>query len=255
MIFPQNFKIKIAQVICHPLIGRFLGFLFRDHIPCRGLQIDTRASFINPVIKASLFWNLYESAELRFIEQYLRTDHDVIELGSSIGVTSCKIRRLLDKSCRLICVEANPELVQQIELNMLLNKISGDNVTIIPKGIRYHQSNHVDTFFTTGSSNIMGKIETRPAGVRRVETITLSEIIDKYQIDEFSMVCDIEGAEIGMIMEEKEVLRKCQQLIIELHEIENNDRHIDIREMKDLLVSKYGFHLVDQHGYVCTFER
>src|ERR1700730_12780210 len=84
------FSVKrvIARIICHPLIGRIISLVFRDRIPSRGSLIHTKDKAVVPSVKAALFWGLYESAEVRFVKEFLRSDLDVIELGSSLGVVT-----------------------------------------------------------------------------------------------------------------------------------------------------------------------
>src|SRR3569623_3111351 len=80
-------KASATRGLTHPLVGKSLGMLFSDRIPCRGVRVDTRAN-VTDEVKAKLLWGIYESAEIRFIQQYLRPDLDEEELGSSLGVVA-----------------------------------------------------------------------------------------------------------------------------------------------------------------------
>jgi len=102
-------------------LGRVLGALFRDQIPCEGCVIDTSDEVIAPRVKAKLFLRGYEHDEIRFVKRHLRRDLDVIELGSSLGVVAAHIARKLDPGRRLVCVEANPALLKSIWTNVHQN--------------------------------------------------------------------------------------------------------------------------------------
>src|SRR2546423_14009346 len=104
-------KVSMARALCHPIVGRVLGATLRNRIHAGGFGVDTSDPAIAPRVKASLFWGFYESAEIRFVRQYLRRDCDAVELGSSLGVVSCNVRRRLMPRRRLVCVEANPRLL------------------------------------------------------------------------------------------------------------------------------------------------
>jgi hypothetical protein len=115
-------KKLVSTLICHEYVGKFIGVLFNNIIPSHSLYVDTKEG-ISDSVKANLFWGIYESAEIRFINQYLLNNLDVIELGSSLGLVSCCIAKNMLFDRRLICVEANPEMLSQIRRNLSLNNI------------------------------------------------------------------------------------------------------------------------------------
>jgi hypothetical protein len=60
---------------------------------------------------ASIFWGLYESAEVRFVRRYLDPDLDCLELGSGIGLVSRVIAEALQPGRLLVCLEAREDLL------------------------------------------------------------------------------------------------------------------------------------------------
>src|SRR4051812_6437349 len=99
---PSPLKTAIADLLCSSFIGNLLSRAYSDRIPNGGLVVDTSHPSVTPQLTASIFWRIYEGAEIRFVHQFLRPDLDVIELGSSIGVLSCHIKQRLLPSCKLI---------------------------------------------------------------------------------------------------------------------------------------------------------
>lgn len=248
-------KRTIANAACHASIGSLVSYTYSNRIKTAGILIDTSHPLIVPAVKAQLFWGLYERAEARFIRKYLRKDLNVIELGSSLGVISCLIRRILPKTRRLICVEAHPELIGVIQLN-LRNNFLADNVLVINKAVYYDGAVDPKVWLSTGPNTLSGKVQTvtERSGLL-VEKIKLSEIVEKNAIGEYTLVSDIEGAEAGIILQSQSELANCRQMIIEFHTTDFKGQRIRDDELRDLLLSRHGFSLRDQHGPICVLER
>jgi len=242
-------KRLVAKLICSSIVGNFLRRIFDDRIPINGLIIDTHA--VTGQTCASLFWGLYESAEVRFIERYLHVNQPVIELGSSLGVISCLIRRRVDPKYELICVEANPQIVGSLKANLQTNNLM-HNVCIFQQAIDYMQS---EVMLNLGASNTTPMIAQDRQGDILVTTLTLSKLLSDKQIaTDYTLVADIEGAEAGIIYEDKIALENCRQIIIELHSTYYEGQYINSENMIDQL-SSYGYRLCDRYGSVCVFEK
>ena len=255
MAFTSVKKIVVG-FLCQPAVGRLLAFAFRDRISCQGCVIDTSSDIVTPKVKAMLFWRIYESAEIRFVRQYLNRDLDVIELGSSLGVVTCQIRKRMSGSHRLVSIEAHPELARQVKSNLRINGLD-KKVSVINKAIAYHPSQRKTAFYVFSGSNLTGHIAERQNGARglKVEATTLSQIIDENGISAYALVSDIEGAEAGFIIHDQEALKKCRQIIIELHDTSINGVAIGTKQMCDRLTGEHGFTLRDQYGPIYVFER
>jgi FkbM family methyltransferase len=255
MLGTTQLKRKLADAACHATIGSLLSYTFSNRIRSRGIVVDTSHPLIVPVVKAQLFWGFYERSEIRFVRQYLRTDMDVVELGSSLGLVSCLIRKLLPLSCRLICVEAHPQLIDVIEANLRNNSLT-DNVSVLSSAIHYGETDQLEVSFSSAADTLGGQVAPLHAeGSVRVKTTTLSRIIAENSLKEFCLVSDIEGAEAGLILEDAAALKNCRQIIIELHDTIFKGRALGITELRDTLVAVHGFKLRDQHGPVCVFEK
>src|SRR5689334_10363390 len=111
----QSLKTRAARTTELKPIGIAIGKLFAERIPSRGLRIHSDG--LASEIKSQLLFATYESAEIRAVCRHLRTDLDVIELGASIGVLSCHIRRKLAIDHHLYAIEPDPDLVKSIEHN------------------------------------------------------------------------------------------------------------------------------------------
>ena len=207
-------KNSVHAILRRPAVGTAVGRFYRDVIPVGDCMIDAHAPFITPTMKADLFWGFYEGDEVSFVRKYLPSDRDVIELGSSLGVVTSHIARKLELNRRLICVEANQALIPEAKRNVSINAPQG-NVRFIHGAIDYSHSGTTVEFSVEESQT--SRVGGASATVEKIERYELSAILSENEIDEFSLVCDIEGAEKGLLTSDSAALIRCGMVIIELH--------------------------------------
>ena len=254
MHVPIPLKRAVAAVICQPPIGRVIARLTSDRIPIDGLRISTRSPSVPPGAKARIFWGIYEGAERRYVRRYLNPTLDVVELGASLGVVTCEILRKVDPEVRVVAVEANAELREDWQRTLSENH-PGHAVALVTAAIEYDHA---------GSSEVEFEVAPNPAGSHlgthrsihshAVRRTTLSELIRDFDIGKFALVCDIEGAEAGILLSDVSALQSCEQLIIELHETTTAGEHLTIAGL-ERLVRDLGFRTLERHGGVVVASR
>jgi len=251
-IFSQ-IKLLVGNALCSPIISSLISTTFKGLIPSRGFTVDTNNDSIPQCNAASLFWGLYERKEIEFVRKFLRRNLDVIELGSSLGVISLHIVKCQDRNQKTICVEANPYLIKTIEENIKLN-VSWKKVEVLNRAIDYSGQSEVTFYISKNNlgSHVSHNEDAQPT---LVKTATLKELIYNYQIKDFALVSDIEGAEAGMIFKDKEALIQCKQIIIELHPISYEGHTYSVNELREKIENLHGFNLIAQRHGVCVFER
>jgi FkbM family methyltransferase len=111
LVTASALKLWIAGIVASDGAGRVIGAVTRKRIRHQGLWFDTRSPDFAPRVRAQMFWGAYEGAETRLIKTVLRGSSTVVELGSSLGVTSAHIAEVMAPGGHLICVEANPILL------------------------------------------------------------------------------------------------------------------------------------------------
>ena len=208
---------------------------------------------MNKGIYASVFWGFYESAEVRYIEQYLNGELNVFELGSSIGVVSSHIAAKLKAGKKLIAVEANPLLIDTIRQNIDSHVNTEAGYEIINNAIDY-ETEAVYLSVTTNNTETRIVKERSESGIM-VNTCRLSDIVQRAGWTEYVLVCDIEGAEVAVLENEKACLQKCRQLFIELHDTIYKETTYSVEYLVSLITNEHGFKLKDRHGPVCFFTR
>lgn len=253
----STLKALLASVLCQAWIGRLLRTVFGAQLPSlrfRGLRIDVRTPAVAPQTVAQIFWGIYESAELRFVERHLRSDLDVVELGASLGVVSSAIARRLQPGRRLVCLEANPDLVDSIRANVGANA-PGVRIDVLNGALAYGSDS---VGFVTGATNIAGHLggaADAEAGQRRVPALGLGELLRRESIERYALVCDIEGAEAALLHEDAAALAGCEQILIELHQTEYRGRRLAVEDLLARLRDELDFDVVEGIGPVYALLR
>ncbi len=243
-------KALAASVICHPVAGRLLGLVFGGRIPHRGARIRVLPGG-DPRLNAYLFWGIYESAEIRYIDQFIAPGVDVVELGASIGGVSCAIAQRIGASDKLVCVEANPDIIDILRDNLARNA-PGRDVRIFQGAISYAGLDTVE--FALGDSTLSSHLGSG-AATRSVPALTLSQLLARESVGDYALVCDIEGAEAELFNGEREAFARCRTIVIELHDTRYRDQHYSVDALIDLIQSASGLTLAARYGEVCAFTR
>lgn len=241
----------LKRFIVALLVNSFTGFLVSlfigKKVIFQGVWIDKKS--LNYIQLAALIFNLYESKEILFLNNYLRNDLPCIELGSSIGIVSSQICKLSTQ--KKIFVEANPSLIKTIHSNLVLNQF--DNFEIINAAIAYGEGTTVS--FNFGDSNLTGNINQSKKEQVTVTKTSLKTILEQHpEINDFTLVMDIEGAELDLIEQEADSLINCKQIIAEFHDVNTTDKKISFKDIKDKYL-QHQFKLTAEYYNRYVFER
>jgi FkbM family methyltransferase len=248
-------NLLLAGILTHPSIGRAVSVVFRNQIPVDGIRFDTSVAAVDDRSKASLFWGFYEKAERGFIKSLLLPDFDAVELGGSLGVVTSTIARRLERGRRVVTVEANPRMIPALRENVDRHR-GATPVTIVHGAISY--DGRGDTVaIDIGDRSVAGRVagDGAAGSTVAVPRLTLAGLLEEHRIGEFTLVCDIEGAEIGLFLEDAPSLERCRQIVIELHEGTHSGRGFSLAEAERLVLSLPGFRLIARHGPVLVLER
>ena len=202
-----------------------------------------------PCTRSGIIFGAYEYSEKYLVRKWLPRDTDVIELGSSIGIVSREILHRIDKSNRLVAVEAVPALAALARAN--IGRLhQPKRWQILSAAIAYHCS---EASFTAGPEHVAGRVvadnNRRGEGTITVRTTTLSRILTEFGVSTYSLVMDIEGAEHEVISHDRAALDGCRCLISELHGSEE-DKDRFCRALNDI-----GMTLVERKHSVVAFLR
>ncbi len=243
---------------------RWIGSALTSGIACRAIKAlsgrSVRFHGVDLVVSDAvplktyglLYWGLYESAEYRFVRDFISPSMPVIEIGAGIGAISSTIARILLPGQRLVCVEANPTLTPLLRQNLARH---GQHLQteIVQAAI---DSRNGRALFTVGVDNLTSALS-RQSQCDDVEvpTFSLESVESSCGLDGgYQLVADIEGAESSFILEEPEALHNCQRMVIELHDTRVSGRRVSADMLADA-VRSHGFESRARYGNVFTFER
>lgn len=194
----------------------------------------------------------YEAAERDLIKTHMRSDLPVIELGGCLGLVSVFISDHLDIEVDHIIVEANPALIDACRKNATTER-RRPQTDIIHNAIAYDAA-HVQFHASSNAhSSRLGDAD-RPGNIR-VPACTLSNVVGKLTSEsDYTLVCDIEGAEFDMFAKDQTALQSCALALVEVHPDVFESQG---RTLKQFLehVRDAGFRQIDRVDNVYAFER
>jgi len=245
-------KIKrwLIGIVTSGLFSKFIRAVYGRSIPHRGNRILIEDSSVSDTTVSHLFWHIYEKAEHRAVSMFLPRDLPVIELGSSLGILSSFIGSIKAQHTPLVCVEANPHLIDTIRKNLENNHIA--HTHIVHGAIGPETSGKL--WFKTAPSTLNGWIDFEETGIE-VPAIDLKELLQAHSIDDFSLVCDIEGAEKYLLDNQTDALQQCRYAIVELHNFLRDGEWISRERLNEIFMEKTGMRLIDHYRHVYVYTR
>jgi FkbM family methyltransferase len=145
-----------------------------------------------------------ELPEQKMVTRYLSGNEKVLEIGGNVGRNSLIISSILKDSSNLVTLECDINIAKQLEENRDLNNLNFhiessalSNRRMIQKG------------WDTEISEILHE------GYNWVNTITLDNLKNKYNIEFDTLILDCEGAFYYILMDMPEILNNINLIIME----------------------------------------
>lgn len=241
-------KRKVAGAISRPILGSAVARLGRGRVRNHGLWIEVSDPLITPRVKAELFWNLYEGAEIRFIRRFLVGQRAVVELGGSLGIAALHALEVMDRRGRLMCVEAHPDLAAALSRRFR----DDPRVKVLAAAVAYGTPRAA--FAIAGSSTNSRLCGPGNQDGITVPTVTLTDVVAESGFDRYALISDIEGAEAAMLEHDGDVLQRCERAVIELHDVDTTSGRVTVAKLSDR-VRELGFTVVAERGPVLALAR
>jgi FkbM family methyltransferase len=253
----RRVRVRMGQLLSNSVLGTLIAWACRNRIRNRGVVIDTSSPAFTSVVKAQLAFGIYESAEIRFIRKYIKGYSKVLELGSSLGVTTAHILDVMAPGAEVVCVEANPNLLATLQATTATAaKRTGTRVKMIHGAVPLDFNDHSPAVvLSLGSSHLSSRVgfaeADDPAQQLRVPAVDLAEVVRGWT--DYALVCDIEGAEAALILLAQPVLNGASRIVIELHENAYMGATVTVGDLRGALLNM-GFLLVDENGRVLVLD-
>jgi FkbM family methyltransferase len=204
-------------------------------------------------IQSLIYWNVYERKEIAAIKKYLDQNLDIIELGSSIGLVSLAVGKMLNgRDNKFISVEANPLLINNLKNSAALNHYA---IHFINAAVCYTADK---VHFDIDVRNLRSKIAEADDGKTViVNGTTLSKLFHENKIGKYALICDIEGAESHIFSYEtdQQAIDDCLQIIIELHDTRIGDIDYSKAKLAEMIIKKFSMRLVFSADDIWVFEK
>ena len=161
---------------------------------------------------AEILAGRYEQQEASLVERYVPDGSDVLELGGGIGFITAVTEQTTDDLGTHVVLEVNPDL-----LPMLRQAKKTNELQVIVDPVAY-SSNGDTVEFESKNTFTQSSIAESDMDGETVPAKSLESLIEEYNLDEFALIADIEGAEAGLLDEEFETMAShCPVVILELH--------------------------------------
>ena len=174
-------------------------------------------------------------------------------MGGSCGVVTAHLAAPLQSGKRIISVEANKKLRTIWEKNSKRHNINNAELILLNNAVHYGSDSvsfQMSNNTTESGTFKQGDIN---SNVIAIDAITLSKIVDTYKLKDYVLVCDIEGSEVEIFLNETIALDSCSSILIELHPIKYTDTFYSIESLVKLIDNR-SFALKDSYGPVHYFE-
>lgn len=168
-----------------------------------------------------------EYPEQQMVMQYFTGNEKVLEIGANIGRNSLIIASILGNNNNFVTLESDSNIAKQLQENRDLN------------GFDFHIENSA----LSKRKLIQTGWDTRPSdvlldGYQWVDTITLDDLREKYQILFDTLVLDCEGAFYYIVKDMPDILDNIQLIIME-----NDYYDISNKEYVDEVLINHGFYV------------
>jgi FkbM family methyltransferase len=246
----------LFRILCNSATGKIISLFFNYNIPNIRYgfkKYQTPKKYCNDTVRAMIFWGFYESAEMRLIKKYIFKNIPVIELGASLGIVSSHINQYINIETSYTVVEANPYLIDFIKQNILRHNDNKVNFNIINSAIAYNTLGKIEMAISSNNteSTLIKNNQKNISNSTVINAISLSSIV----LEPYTLICDIEGAEIDIFKYDKIGLDKCKNLFIELHNTHFNKKKYSVSDLQNIIVNDLGFNLIERDGNVFYFTK
>jgi len=184
---------------------------YQEVIETNGIKIPFVPAIITPKIERPMRNSRYEGGECMAVRELLKPGDRVLELGAGVGLLS-SVAALGEGVESVTAIEANPQLIDLIRETHRLNGI--DNVDLRNGVVSAEKGGTVDFFIRPDFWGSSMEGESRP--FLRKESLPNFNFGDLVkEISPTIIVCDIEGAELGLF--DKVDLSGVRNIILETH--------------------------------------
>jgi len=235
---------NILKVLLGKLFNYF-EFKRISKIP-RYFQSDTTIlgniiKFVDSASFLFLYKEIFRQEIYKFNTDTLKPS--IIDCGANIGLSIIYFKRLYPES-EIIGFEPDKRIFDILTFN--ISSFNLENITLINKGLWNEETTL--KFFSEGADGGRIAVEGDKKNIVEIQTVRLREYLSK-TVDFLKI--DIEGAEVEVLKDCKDLLNNVKHIFVEYHSFLNKPQELDIicKILKDA-----GFRYYIQHiGVIATY--
>lgn len=210
MLFVSDTFRAAARVYCR----------MRNPIRRRGVALDTGSDLVREEAHTILL-GVYEDEILDFVDRHVPTATDVVELGGGIGFVASYVDRHVDDERTQVVVEPNPAVIADLKRTRELN---GADFGLVEGA---YEPNGEAVELSSDGRFLQASTVRRRGRSRTVSGVSLRQVIAAFDLEEFVLIADMEGAEVHLVRAELDViLESCPYVIVEYHAFEDIEREV-----------------------------
>ena len=250
-------KQRLYDLINSRMGARLFSPLIHEPIRSGALNIHTGKGRVETLQQLQIRLGRYERYERMLVRKYFHDDLNTLDLGASLGVIACEILGHL-KTGKLISVEADPELCEIARTNISFNFPRSGAEVINAAVVSETEAISSIQFGRPLSGNLGGHVLGTLSGhsdVISVPAVTLPKIVEKFGNESFQLSCDIEGSEIPLFLHSKDAFRKCELMMVELHNSSYNGENYTPQRVAAIIENNLAMKKRHQKDNVYLFVR
>jgi len=200
-------------------------------------DVDWRLQKIHSQLKIKYGSLLDELPEQKMVAKYIIGNEKILELGGNIGRNSLVIGSILKEknNTNFVCLESDPEIAEKLIENRDMNNLNFhvESSALSKRSLIQREWN------TIVSNEVLD-------GYKKIKTISLEELYNKYEINFDTLVLDCEGAFYEILIDFPELLNNINLIIMEndYNDI-NQKKYVD----KVLLDNSFQLHYKEVGGW------
>ncbi len=204
-----------------------------------------------------LMSSAFESAEICFVQRFLRPGMTVLDAGAHHGLYTLLAAKCVGSTGRVIAFEPSPRERKRLERHLWLNRSKNVHLESLALGSERVEA---DLFLVDGSEDWCNSL--RPPAVKntgyfiRVQVQRLEEILSELEVGNVDFIkMDIEGAELDALKGAGKLLRGTSRPVIlaEVYDIRTAPWGYEAREIVQFLARlNYRWFKLNENGSLQT---
>jgi len=239
---PRRLKVFLGK----PAKAKYSAIARRVHRAIPALPIPIRLPFggwwlaKSSALDYELLTNGFESAEIRFVQRFLRPGMTVLDIGAHHGLYTLLASKRVGKPGKVIAFEPSPRERLRLEKHLRLNRIR--NVELHPFALGSQEGN-ADLYLADGVNdwcNSLRRPEESSGQTVRVQVRRLDDVVSQSNLERVDfMKVDVEGAELDTFKGATELLslRPRPVVMAEAYDIRTRPWGYDAREIVRFLAN------------------